>query len=180
MQGSSLAPRLAVAGAFFALIATVAGERGASAYCRTTSCAGVGTGTLCSPKEPMDCGKPLFWSSPCVGYSLQKSASRWVTLPAATTVFAEAFAAWSKAQCTSGSPRIEGVDMGPVDCDKHEYNQNAGNANIVLFRDDSWPHAGQGDTLALTTVTYNLDTGEIYDADIELNSAQAAFSTGDA
>ena len=33
-------------------------------------------------------------------------------------------------------------------------------------------------TLALTTVTYNLDTGEIYDADMELNSARRQFTTG--
>ena len=64
----------------------------------------------------------------------------------------------------------------PVDCDKHEYNQNAGNANIIIFRDDTWPYEGSGNTLALTTVTYNLDTGEIYDADMELNSADNHFT----
>src|SRR5689334_23648589 len=49
---------------------------------------------------------------------------------------------------------------------KHEYNQNRGNTNLIVFRDDGWPYEGSSNTLALTTVTYNLDTGEIYDADM--------------
>jgi hypothetical protein len=138
------------------------------------------TGTLCSPPQAGDCGKALAWPSPCVGYSLQQSASRQVSLGAATQVLAQAFATWRSVDCPGGGhPRIEATDMGPVACAKHEYNQQSGNANIIMFRDDSWPHAGQGDTLALTTVTYNLDTGVIYDADMELNSAQAVFTTGD-
>jgi hypothetical protein len=66
-----------------------------------------------------------------------------------------------------------------VECHAHEYNKKSGNANVILFQDDSWPHGGGGSTLALTTVTYNVDTGEIYDADMELNSANVAFTTDD-
>src|SRR5262249_10761842 len=50
------------------------------------------------------------------------------------------------------------------------------------FRDDAWPHdEGDGgvDTLALTTVTYDVDKGDIYDADIEVNTAENTFTTSD-
>src|SRR5262249_32114894 len=62
-----------------------------------------------------------------------------------------------------------------------EYNTNAGNANLVVFRDDAWPHnpgSGNGDIIALTTVTYDLDSAAILDADIEINSAQFRFGDG--
>jgi hypothetical protein len=39
-----------------------------------------------------------------------------------------------------------------------------------MFRDDGWPYANGGETLALTTITFNTENGEIYDADVEINS----------
>jgi hypothetical protein len=155
----------------------------AEAFCRTSTCDAKFTGTQCTPMEPADCGTPLAWPSACVSFSMQKGASKQISLGAATPIFEKAFMSWMNATCTGGGhPHIEVVDLGPVDCAKHEYNQQSsghGNANIIVFRDDGWPHAGQGDTLALTTVTYNLDTGEIYDADMEINSTQGHFTTGD-
>src|SRR5205085_1012762 len=60
---------------------------------------------------------------------------------------------------------------------------HAGNANTLVFRDRSWPHgdaAGSADTLALTTVTYDVEKGDIYDADIEVNSVLPnTFTTND-
>src|SRR5262249_10703190 len=137
-------------------------------------------GTQCTPAQAGDCGTPLAWRTGCVSYSMQQNASQQVSLADATKAFDLAFQTWEHATCAGGGhPQILLVDHGPVERDKHEYNQQSGNANIILFRDDAWPHAGQGDTLALTTVTYDLDSGEIYDADIELNSAQGHFTTAD-
>ena len=172
------ASRLAVAPAV--LVAASLGAARADAYCRTASCEGGVTGARCLPAQPTDCGVELHWPSPCVSFDLQQDASAHVSLDAATAVFHQAFATWTAADCaSSGSPRISLVDMGPVACAKHEYSQTQGNANIIMFRDAAWTHGGTGSTLALTTVTFNLDTGEIYDADMELNSAQADFTTGD-
>ena len=47
-----------------------------------------------------------------------------------------------------------------------------------MFRDDSWPYANAIDTLALTTLIFNADNGEIYDADVEVNTAQSPMSVG--
>ena len=57
-----------------------------------------------------------------------------------------------------------------VACRRHEYNAGQGNANIILFHDEVWPYQGTSNTLALTTLTFNTDTGEIYDADMEINA----------
>ncbi len=61
-----------------------------------------------------------------------------------------------------GSPDIVVTEGAPAVCALHEYNQAAGNANVVVYRDDMWPYtAAVGDTLALTSVTFSPETGEI-------------------
>lgn len=167
----------AFAAVFFAF---VLGAGPANAYCRTSSCADGKTGARCMPAAPTDCGIELFWKSPCVSFSMQKDASAQVPLAVATNVFEQAFQAWANVDCGGGKhPRITAVNFGTVECDAHEYNKKAGNANIILFQDATWPHVGANTTLALTTVTYNVDTGEIYDADMELNSANVSFTMDD-
>lgn len=150
----------------------------AFAYCRTASCPGGVTGAQCVPAQAGDCGVLLAWPSPCVQFWIQEDASNQVTLAQAETVFTAAFQAWTGAACGSGTPGIRATYGGPVACTEHEYNQQAGNANIIVFRDAEWPHPSKS-TLALTTVTYNLDTGDIYDADMELNSATVTFTVSD-
>lgn len=154
-----------------------------SAYCRTASC---GTGTnahtaqVCTPSIDTDCGRPLYWAHPCVTFSVQEQASLEVTYSATETALTDAFKTWMNARCVGGgTPRMRITEAAAAVCDRHEYNQRAGNANVVMYRDSSWPYEGSANTLALTTVTYNLDTGEIYDADMELNSADNHFTTGD-
>lgn len=151
----------------------------AAAYCRTSVCEG-DTAQVCTPPSAGDCGTPLAWPNPCVSYSIHEGASSQVSLAGTEAVFEQAFAAWTQADCGGGAtPRIQVSYTGPVACDLHEYNQDKGNANIIMYRDDQWPHSGADTVLALTTVTYNLDDGDIYDADMELNSANVRFTTGD-
>lgn len=160
------------------LVVVVAGGRGL-AFCRTSVCSGKGTSQLCTPPTSGDCGIPLYWPDPCVGFSVQKNASRQVSFSAAETTLRQAFDTWMNAPCTGGkTPRLAVVEALPVTCDRHEYNKTTGNANIILFRDEKWPHNAA--LLALTTVTYDLDTGAIYDADMELNAESYDFTVGDA
>jgi Matrixin len=154
----------------------------AHAYCRTSSCMeGMPhTAAVCDPPASDDCGTPIAWPQPCVGFSVQENASREVTFAQTETVMKQAFASWTTAACPGGgTPRMQVTEAAPAICDQHEYNQTAGNANIILYHDDAWPYEGSPNTLALTTVTYALDTGEIYDADMELNSADNHFTIGD-
>ncbi len=140
----------------------------------------MGTAQVCTPAQPGDCGTPLRWPTPCIGFSVQEDASAQIGYAETEAAFEQAFAAWMASDCGDGAhPRIQVSNAGPVSCDRHEYNQEKGNANVIVYRDDEWPHPGSQHTLALTTVTYNLDNGEIYDADMELNSADHEFTTGD-
>lgn len=152
----------------------------AHAYCRTSSCPNVGTAQVCTPALAGDCGVPLVWRRPCVGWSLQKDASVKVSFAEMEPIMTAAFDAWMTAACPGGgTPAILAKEAAPTVCTLHEYNQEAGNANIIAFRDTMWPYANTANILALTTVTYNLDDGEIYDADMELNSVGTNFTIGD-
>ena len=124
----------------------------------------------------------LFWAGLCAGYSIQQDASLYVTLADATTLAAEAFAAWSAAQCSQGgSPSIQAVNVGTAACSNVQYNQYQPNQNVIIFRDDGWPSDEDHDpgNLALTTVQYYNDTdsaddpqnGQILGADMEVNES---------
>ena len=171
---------------FVAGLASLLFAGDAGAYCRTSVCsmpAPSHTAAVCKPVYPDDCGTAIAWpsSSPCVEFSVQENGSPKRNITAAQTaqVMTSAFAQWTGAACSGGTPHIA-VTQGPeAICDQHEYNQDAGNANIILYHDDAWPYEGSSNTLALTTVTYDLDTAVIYDADMELNSADNDLTLGD-
>jgi hypothetical protein len=154
----------------------------ASAFCRTTT---VSVAPDFSPSidQCWDKGKPLYWKNACTGYSVQQAASRQVSYNAASEQMARAFSRWTGKSCTSdpqGSRvSIDVRDLGPVACSLVQYNKDTGNTNVIMFRDDAWPHNDPNNTLALTTVTYNPDTGEIYDADMEINTFGAKVTLTD-
>jgi hypothetical protein len=157
----------------------------ARAYCRTTTC------DPTHPTAPDACqyedgcaqnGIPLFWPNACVAFSVQQTGSPLRNIDFATfdAVVSDVLYEWSHVDCGGGSPSIQLFDRSPVACARVEYNADAKqpNANIWMFRDAAWPHGGRG-TLALTTVTYSPATGQIYDADVEINSAQNRITVGD-
>jgi hypothetical protein len=167
------------ASAFAALV--LGAEPNAHAYCRTSVCDSATTAQVCTPSYATDCGLPLYWPTPCVTFSIQENASplRNITVAETASVVKTGFRAWLHAQCpTHGTIQMAVVEAPTAACDRHEYNTDAGNANIIMFRDDVWPYEGTVNTLALTTVTYDLNTAEIYDADMELNSVDNAFTLG--
>lgn len=153
----------------------------AFAYCRTSHCPETGQDSqVCAPAQADDCGFVVWWPKPRITYSVQLDASTQVPLETIRATAKTAFQVWSSVDCGEGQhPRFEVVETEPVTCREHEYNKDHGNANIILFHDGVWPYGDHDGRLALTTVSYNVETGEIYDADMELNSAHAQFTTVD-
>jgi hypothetical protein len=128
-------------------------------------------------------GIPVYWKNRCVGFSVQRAASRLVPFDEATRIVSTAFAQWSQASCAaeSGPSRvsIDVRDIGEVSCDTIGYSSTGENQNVILFRDDKWPHVNKDETLGLTTVTFNTTSGEILDADIEINTFDQIVSITD-
>jgi hypothetical protein len=169
-SGQPLAP------AFFSILIALAcalAAPPAAAFCRTTSV------SVPADYDPVaGCwseGNVLWWRNACVGYSLQASASKQVTLAQAEQAIATAFAKWTGTACeshgaTGSRVSIDVRDEGPVECGQVQYNQAQANQHVILFHDDEWPYHDSSNTLALTTVTFDPDTGELYDADMEINA----------
>jgi len=114
----------------------------------------------------------VFWPSSCVSFSLQKDASTQVPYANFASVTERSFEAWESVRCGSNrqAPSLRFDNLGAVTCNEPGFQPAGSNANIIMFRDKVWPYAGNDNTLALTTLTYNLETGEIFDADMEINS----------
>ena len=167
-------PRLAAASFAFALSAH------SYAYCLTYTCDPTKKGG-CPTDSETGCnigGKPLYWASSTVSFDVQQDGSklRGISYDQLHEVVVNAFQKWVDAPCDDAhGPSIQLADFGQVACAKPEYNKTQPNQNVITFHDSKWPYENTRDTLALTTVFFNPDTGEIYDANIELNSNQADF-----
>jgi hypothetical protein len=148
----------------------------ASAFCRTTTCDAANPDANCQ-YDANHCsltGSPLFWGTACIGFGVQKDGSplRHVTYKTFDGIVRTAFNQWTASPCSGGGhPSFRMWDLGPIECGEPEFNQKTSpNANVWMMRDGDWPYQGQFATLALTTVSFSLRTGEIYDADVEINS----------
>jgi hypothetical protein len=156
----------------------------ARAYCRTT------TVHEPVPYDPVESGcwtegKPLAWAAgQRIPYALTRSPSASITLPEATHAAHQAFDAWNAAACDGGTPNVQAYDDGPVsveaganDCGIHPCDPSVHDSlHVIIFDDTSWPFDDPNNTLAMTTVTYGVDSGEIYDADVQINTWQHAIT----
>jgi hypothetical protein len=154
------------------LAALIAAPGSAQAYCRASTCDGENNeGARCEPEQTSDCGNPLRWKRDCVGIAVQKDASTEVPYPEAKGTVRAAFGAWEKAGCGESGPGFHVEILNKVECGQVEYNVDGANVNVLVFRDEGWPHDDGPHNIALTTVTFDVDTAEIYDADIEVNTS---------
>jgi len=141
----------------------------ASAFCRALTC------TVCFPDTMTGCpvgGVPLAWAAPCVSYSVYREGSPSISHDQLTEATEGAFRAWRETTCpvVGKRPSIAVTNaFGPAWCDRVEYNWGQANANLVIIRD---PWEADKNLFALTTVSVNRETGEIYDVDIEINGTQ--------
>ncbi|HEV8550871.1 MAG TPA: matrixin family metalloprotease [Polyangiaceae bacterium] len=168
-----------------AVLGALATAPNAVAYCVERTCGGVDADETCEYDE-VGCvatGANLHWVSSCLSFDVQVDGSLKSGIDAdqATEVTERAFAAWQKADCNGAHPSLKIGTFGAVACDESRYNENGKNANVIVFRDDDWPYPGGQDTFGQTMVRFDTKTGEIYDADVEINSFDFDVTTdGDA
>ncbi len=144
----------------------------------------------------------LWWHDGSVVYTQSQSGYP----PTQGTEFAAVTRAWSSWQAIQDRCGNLTLSEGPRTSErKIGYDQNSSNnLNLILFRTrfcssvvpagdpcftsspptcnnkyDCWPD-GDPLTIALTTTTFNVTTGRILDADVELNGASRHFTTADA
>lgn len=183
MSTSELSPTLNATGFatdWLAVLLTVAslltpGE--ARAYCRSSTCADC-------PRDENGCtmgGTEIAWAGRCASLGLHADASEQVDLATVEVLSEHAFATWNGVRCGPSGlpPSIELIGTGgPIVCGRSEFVGDSANANVLVFRDQTWPYQGSGHELASTTVRSRAD-GEIVDADIEINGTRPLL-VGDA
>lgn len=164
-------PRSLLALALMFASGAVAGlaPREAHAFCRTTT-----TPVPASYSPRSGCfsdGLVLFWKNACVSYSLNEAATSKIAYASAAAVIDASFATWATATCPSGAALgLSFTSRSPVEADEVRYNPEGPNQNLIVFREASWPYNDPNNTLGLTTVTFDATTGEIFDADLEINA----------
>lgn len=166
-----------------ACVAVLFASSGAAAFCRTTTCDPNNPQAGCEVDANLCVvsGLPLAWASSCVTVAVHDLGSprNGLSYDDVETVVQQAFAAWNDVSCPGGKPSIQANVIGAVECGVSEYNSRVGNANIVLFREDEWPYAGAANAIGLTTTRFDTKTGDLWDADIELNGVGATLTVGD-
>jgi hypothetical protein len=110
---------------------------------------------------------PLFWRNECVSYSFQSAGTKYIAAFDTARIATQAFAAWSHAACPGGPPDIVADPYPPVECDTVP---SQAHNNAIIFRDNDWPYDDGQNAIGYTTLTVSTKTGEIYGADIEINS----------
>jgi hypothetical protein len=161
--------------AIAAVVATAFTASPASAFCRTTT-SSVPAGYDPTQNGCWTQGTPLAWRTSEVTYSIGVAASQQVSLADVTRVADLAFAAWNQVSCPDGAPTVYAHDNGvtswvpdggkcSMSSDCHPATDDA-----ILFDDEVWPYNDPSSTLALTTVTYGVDDGAIFQAYIEINT----------
>jgi hypothetical protein len=153
----------------------------ASAYCRSTTCRSTAAKECETDADgcPIE-GAKLFWPTSCISYATNRLGTQDLDPADTRAVIKKTFLAWSDVECPDGTiAKMTFQEREPVVCKKSQYNKTGPNVNVVLFQDDNWRYRGIDGTLAKTSVTYNDETGEIYDADIEINTANNTVTITD-
>jgi hypothetical protein len=159
------------------------GAADASAYCRTRTCQ-LNAKAACTRDEATGCyseGVAVYWSGDCLSYAIQRDGSlaQGISAEQVARLVEAGFRAWSDALCDAGgTPPLSALSQGSIACDAAEFNcQKPGeNTNLILFRDDfESTDTFRFGVIALTTLTANIRTGQIFDADIEINSRDEEF-----
>jgi hypothetical protein len=163
-------------------------ETEASAFCRSRT---VSIDPSFNPGDAGRCfeeGVPLFWRNACVGYSIDNRVSRTLSFEVVANVVARSFTRWTSAACATDGASVSRVsidvrDVGPALCKRVETLLDKPNVNVIMFRDDDWLTSDGAkrspDIIGLTTVKFNVETGEIFGADMELNTYNHAMSGGE-
>lgn len=134
-------------------------------------------------------GDVVRWHESCFKYTLHQDGATDIEFSALQDAIRVSFEAWSDIDCSYFymEPTEVSTCYTTIDGEEHPgeigLNQEAGNMNLLVWKNTNWEIDGDHlrDAMALTTLSYNDDGGQILDADIEFNDEVFDFSlTGEA
>ena len=147
----------------------------ASAWCRMTTINSSVGAPACATQDT-DTHKLLAWERRCIEYAIEQSGTPSLSRTELEEVVADSIGAWITARC-AGS--LQPIDISirkyyaPSLCREAQYRSQ--NVNTVAFLDDWTAHGYDPDAFALTTVWHSKTTGQILDADLQINEALGPY-----
>jgi hypothetical protein len=145
--------------------------RSAFAYCRATTCDPSTTDCGMSAHGCQTKGDPLKWKDGSVELLVDKSGSITLGISGADTQQAveSVLSTWMSADCPGGGhPSFTGNTELKSGL-KAEYTDSGPNQNVVVYEDAAWPY--ETGAVAKTLLVFDLDSGDMEDADVAFNSA---------
>jgi hypothetical protein len=119
----------------------------------------------------------LSWPVRTLRLRIADDTSADVAAPDLRAAIRRSLATWTRAD---GCTDIELLDDGsPLGLRTNLMGGLHDGENRIVFREEAWPPALGPETLAITTIVYRRSTGEILDADIDVNAVDHAWSATD-
>jgi hypothetical protein len=120
-------------------------------------------------------GACLWWQNRALTYYVNDACSKDVPLNSCQAAVEASGQAWNQPECTDLRFTYKGTTpRTDVGFDQNNWNNNI---NLLIWQETNWTHDRRA--IALTTTTYDTETGKVVDADIEFNGKYFAFSTSD-
>jgi hypothetical protein len=164
----------------FAITAAALPAARALAYCRETVDTSATGPCIEEPDSPR-----LTWSRPCMTYVFEEHAFERMPLLSEEEIrstFQTSFNTWAATTCDGREPFLAVQDPGTTDTFDSVFVYDVPNESIVVARTRSeWAGLEQSSVaLALTLLWHDVNTGEILDVDMELNTGAGRFANCDA
>jgi len=154
-----------------ALVLLTANE--ASAFCRLTTAEP--SGGTCSTQ-----GRGLAWDRQCISYTVVPRKDQNIALDLIRNTIDTSFEQWVDVQCNTGPiPLSLGQTERLGECTTAQYNQYGPNANTIMFLNVWEGEDFPSEAFGLTLVWHDPQSGEIFDADMQLNETIAPISLCD-
>ena len=142
----------------------------ADAFCRMSVSA-----TQCCNPGAGDCTF-LAWDRRCIAVGLDQAGSLDIGRTRVEMIIDQAFTAWQSLDCGDGASGFDVRRLAdPAQCNLAEYNPEDGNINTIAFITDWAERGNDPQAFALTTVWHSTRTGEIFDADMEINELKGPY-----
>jgi hypothetical protein len=127
-------------------------------------------------------GRYLYWPERRIAYVVNERGCSDVPMSETLGAIERAFAAWAEPPCTDLSFVYEGIVPDDGTNLTLEKGSPPDNQNLIVWG-ETWPPAGAGTISTyvpgLTTLLYDVETGQIMDADIDLNAQNFFWTTTD-
>lgn len=117
---------------------------------------------------------PLYWSARRVTVHLASTSAPGVSPDDVREAFRASLRTWSLAGGCTDLTLVDGGEASGLTTNLERTTPDS--ENRVVFRASDWPPELGPETLALTSAVYRRSTGEIVDADIDLNAVDHVWS----